>query len=56
MAAIDTTLISRSLEKRDFAKEEPGVIVVFAIVGAVALLLIYLFIQKKIQARNAAKA
>lgn len=55
MAAIDTSLL-HSLEKRNFAKEEPGVITVFAIVGAVVLLLTFLFIQKKIQARNAAKA
>ena len=55
MAAIDTSLISRSeaavhnFAKRNWAAEEPGVIVVFAIIGCVAILVIGLFIQKKVR-------
>lgn len=54
MAAIDTSLVARSeaavhqFAKRNWAAEEPGVIVVFAIVGCVAILVIGLFVQKKV--------
>ena len=43
------------LAKRNFASDEPGVILVFCIVGTVAILLIGLFANKKLQARRAAK-
>ncbi|KAF2280680.1 uncharacterized protein EI97DRAFT_453935 [Westerdykella ornata] len=62
MAALDMSLIARSeatvhqlVKRKNWAAREPGVIVVFAIVGAVAILLIALFIHKKISARRAAK-
>lgn len=61
MAALDMSLVSRSeaavshLMKRNWASEEPGVILVFAIVGAVAILLLALFISKRIQQRKAAQ-
>jgi hypothetical protein len=54
MAAIDMSLVARSeavhtlLKRKNWAAREPGVILVFAIVGAVAILLIGLFIQKKV--------
>lgn len=56
MAAIDMSLVARSevavhhlLKRKNWAAREPGVILVFAIVGAVAILLIGLFIQKKVR-------
>lgn len=55
MAALDMSLVARSeaavhqFAKRNWAAQEPGVIVVFAIVGAVAILLIALFVQKKVR-------
>jgi hypothetical protein len=55
MAAIDLSLVSRSeaavhqlVKRKNWAAREPGVIVVFAIVGAVAILVVGLFIQKKV--------
>jgi hypothetical protein len=58
MAALDFSLVARSaLSKREnFAQREPGVIVVFVVVGLVALLVASLQIYKKITARRAAKA
>lgn len=64
MAAINTSLVARSevavhqlmKRKQNWAQQEPGVIVVFAIVGAVALLLIGLFIQKKVRIPRLASA
>lgn len=58
MAALDYSLVARDvLAKRDnFAQQEPGVIVVFVIVGLVGLLLVSLFIHKKLVARKAAKS
>ena len=56
MPSIPNTM--HTLAKRDddnFAHKNPGVIVVFAIVGAVAILLISLWVRKKIAARRAAK-
>lgn len=38
--------------KKNFAAREPGVILVFCIVGSIAILLIGLFIMRKIQARR----
>lgn len=59
MAAIyldQTPKIVSTLVKRDnFASRNPGVILVFAIVGAIAILLIGLFINKKMKARKALK-
>jgi hypothetical protein len=56
MAAIDMSLVARSeaalshLTKRaNFATREPGVIVVFAIVGAVTILVIGMLIQKRVR-------
>jgi hypothetical protein len=56
MAALDMSLVARSevavhqlMKRKNWAAREPGVIVVFAIVGAVAILLIALFIQKKVK-------
>ncbi|KAF2740504.1 hypothetical protein EJ04DRAFT_559027 [Polyplosphaeria fusca] len=61
MAAIDMSLAARSevaihqlIKRKNWAAKEPGVILVFAIVGAVAILLIGLFVQKKLSARKAA--
>ncbi|KAF2015713.1 hypothetical protein BU24DRAFT_461946 [Aaosphaeria arxii CBS 175.79] len=63
MAAFDKSLITRSevavnhlMKRKNWAAREPGVILVFAIIGAVAILLLSLFIHKKITARRAAKA
>jgi hypothetical protein len=56
MAAINMSLVARSeaaisqlVKRKNFAQREPGVIVVFAIVGAVAILMIALFIQKRVR-------
>jgi hypothetical protein len=56
MAAINTSLIAGSeaavshiVKRKNWAAQEPGVIVVFAIVGCVAILTIALFIQKKVR-------
>ena len=56
MAAIDMSLVARSevalsqlVKRKNFAAREPGVIVVFAIVGAVAILMIAMFIQKRVR-------
>lgn len=46
------------LERRrpkNFATRQPGIILVFCIVGTVALLLIFLFSWRKVQARRAAR-
>lgn len=46
-------LIARELVKRkNFASKNPGIIVVFAVLGSIALLLISLWIHKKISARR----
>ncbi|KAK7521920.1 uncharacterized protein IWZ02DRAFT_487425 [Phyllosticta citriasiana] len=39
--------------KKNFAAREPGVILVFCIVGTVAIFLVALFIHKKLAARKA---
>ena len=59
MAAIDMSLVARSeaaltqfVKRENFAQREPGVIVVFAIVGAVAILMIALFFQKRVRPPN----
>lgn len=56
MAALDMSLVARSevavshlMKRGNWASREPGVILVFAIVGAVAILLLCLFIQKKVR-------
>jgi len=63
MAALDYSLVARSeaqlnqlMKRKNWAAKEPGVILVFCIVGTVALLLIGLFVMKKLSARRAAKA
>jgi maltodextrin utilization protein YvdJ len=54
MAAIDNSLVARSeaavqhFAKRNWAAQEPGVIVVFAIVGCVIILVVGLFVQKRV--------
>jgi hypothetical protein len=55
MAAIDMSLVARSelavhqlMKRKNWAAREPGVILVFCIVGAIALLLIGLMVQKKV--------
>lgn len=61
MPALDRSLLARhahrSLNKRadNWASENPGVIVVFAIIGAIAILLLVLFVQRRLQARRAAR-
>lgn len=44
------------VKRKNWAAREPGVITVFCIVGVIALLLISLFVLKKLQARRVAKA
>lgn len=65
MAAFDRSLIARSeaefhqLMKRkskNWAAREPGVVLVFCIIGAIVILLTGIFIQKKVLARRAARA
>ncbi|KAF2266395.1 hypothetical protein CC78DRAFT_531787 [Lojkania enalia] len=62
MAAVDMSLVARSevaahhlMKRGNWASREPGVILVFAILGAVGILLIGLFIQKRLSARRASK-
>jgi hypothetical protein len=63
MAAFDHSLIARSDEmlhmlmkrKHNWAYKNPGVILVFCIVGAIVILLVGLTVMKKIAARKAAK-
>ena len=59
MAAFDQSLVARSanmlVKRENWAAQEPGVILVFCIIGAVAILLISLFAYKKISARRARK-
>jgi len=63
MAAFDYSLIARSDEqlsqlmkrKKNWAAKEPGVILVFCIVGAIVILLTGLFVMKKLAARRAAR-
>jgi hypothetical protein len=57
MAALDYSLVARDvLSKREnFAQREPGVIVVFVVVGLVALLVAGLQVYKRVIARRAAK-
>lgn len=54
MPVINAALVTRNaLLKRDnWAAQNPGVTVVFAIVGVVAIALLYLFISKKMTARR----
>ena len=64
MAAIDRSLIAARADhalvhlvrrKKSWAAREPGVILVFCIVGAVAILLISLALYKRFMARRAAR-
>ncbi|KAH8893137.1 hypothetical protein GQ53DRAFT_821864 [Thozetella sp. PMI_491] len=59
MPAVHTAVVARDafaqIAKRSWASEESGVIVVFCIVGIVAIGLISLFIHKKLAARKANK-
>ncbi|KAF2842844.1 hypothetical protein M501DRAFT_993614 [Patellaria atrata CBS 101060] len=48
--------VHQLVRRKNFAQREPGIILVFAIVGAVAILLIGLFVHKKLSARKAARA
>jgi len=63
MAAFDQSLIARHeqqlhqlLKRKNWAAREPGVVLVFCIVGVIALLLIGLFISRKLAARKAARS
>ena len=48
-------LVARELVKRkNFASKNPGVIVVFCVVGAIVILLISLWIHKKVAAKRKA--
>jgi len=48
--------VAHNLVKRDnFAHKNPGVIVVFAVVGCVAILLFSLWLHKKLAARKRSK-
>jgi hypothetical protein len=59
MAAFDSSLISRDvhqlMKRKNWAAKEPGVILVFCIIGAIVILLTGLFLMKKMAARRAAK-
>jgi len=44
------------MKRKNWAAKEPGVVLVFCIIGAIVILLTGLFIQKKIMARKAARA
>lgn len=61
MAAFDSALISRDdlhqlmKRKKNWAAREPGVILVFAIVGSLIILLTGIFLMKKMAARRVAK-
>jgi hypothetical protein len=56
MAALDMSLVARSefavhqlMKRKNWAQREPGVIVVFVIVFLVAILVIAMFINKKVR-------
>ena len=48
LVARSEAAIQHLVARKNFAQREPGVILVFAIVGAVAILGIALFIQKRV--------
>jgi len=48
--------IAHLAKRENWAQQEAGVVVVFCIVGVVAIGLIALFISRKLSARKAAKA
>ncbi|KAL1624982.1 hypothetical protein SLS54_003708 [Diplodia seriata] len=50
------TALHRLVKRKNWAAREPGVILVFCIVGAIVILLLSLFTWKKLQARRVAKA
>ncbi|KAJ4267470.1 hypothetical protein NW762_003577 [Fusarium torreyae] len=61
MAAIKSLMtrdevVHQLAKRQNWAAKEPGVIVVFCIVGVVAIGLIGLFVAKRISARKASKA
>lgn len=63
MAAIESSLVRRSehtlhelVKRKNWAAREPGVILVFCILGVLAIVLISIFIYKKISQRRAKKA
>ncbi|KAM0557069.1 hypothetical protein ACHAPJ_005332 [Fusarium lateritium] len=61
MAAIKSLMtrdevVHQLAKRQNWAAKEPGVIVVFCIVGVVAIGLIGLFVAKKLSARKASKA
>jgi hypothetical protein len=61
MAALDYSLLQsrqvlhQLVKRKNWANKHPGVILVFAIVAAVVILLIFLWAQKRLAARKAAK-
>ncbi|KAF2474653.1 uncharacterized protein BDR25DRAFT_214125 [Lindgomyces ingoldianus] len=48
LVARSEVVVRQLMKRKNWAAKEPGVILVFCIVGAVALLLFGLFIQKKV--------
>ncbi|KAF8253754.1 hypothetical protein K440DRAFT_618233 [Wilcoxina mikolae CBS 423.85] len=54
MPAISYDLIKRSKKTGNFAQREPGVILVFCIIGTIVILLTGLAIHKRASARKAA--
>ncbi|OJD32769.1 uncharacterized protein BKCO1_3600021 [Diplodia corticola] len=51
-----TLVLHRLVKRKNWAAREPGVILVFCIVGAIVILLLSLFTWKKLQQRRVAKA
>ncbi len=61
MAALDYSLLSSRavhdlVKRKNWAAKQPGIILVFCIIGAIAILLTSLMVHRKLQARKAAKA
>ncbi|KAK5013278.1 hypothetical protein LTR16_002937 [Cryomyces antarcticus] len=63
MVAIDQSLLARSeaqlhqlVKRKNWAAREPGVILVFCIIGVIAILLTSIFFYRKLQARRRARA
>lgn len=60
MPAISNSIVTRDAiahlaKRQNWAAREPGVMVVFCILGVVGIGLIFLFIHKKLAARRAKK-
>jgi len=55
MPALDAQLYMLA-KRKNFAAREPGVILVFCIVGTIAILLLSIFLYRKLQARKGTPA